>query len=121
MASSILVIDDEAAIREITKETLEAYGYTTLTAGDGAEGVAVFAENKETIKAVITDMMMPVMDGTAAILALKKIRPDVKIIAVSGLGSTVKNRPPPRSSIQAFLTKPYTAEILLTTLATALR
>jgi CheY-like chemotaxis protein len=117
----ILVIDDEAAIREITRETLEAYDYKTMTASDGAEGVALFAENKKQIKAVITDIMMPVMDGTAAILALKKISPDVKIIAVSGLTTKGLVGSPSDFNVQAFLTKPTTAESLLKTLAEVLR
>jgi PAS domain S-box-containing protein len=117
----ILVIDDEAAIREITKETLLAYGYTVVTAGDGAEGVALFADNKKNIKVVITDIMMPVMDGTAAILALKRITPDVKIIAASGLTAREQITAPTESNIQAFLTKPYTAEKLLKALAAALK
>jgi two-component system cell cycle sensor histidine kinase/response regulator CckA len=109
----ILIIDDEAAIREITKETLQAHGYKAMTASDGAEGIAVFAENKGSIKVVITDIMMPVMDGTAAILALKRISPDVKIIAASGLDCQGANQNSARSNVQAFLTKPYTAEKLL--------
>ena len=115
----ILIIDDEAAILEITKETLEANGYKALTAGDGAEGIAVFAHNKEDIRVVITDIMMPVMDGTATILALKKIRPDVKIIAASGLAGTGQITTPSDPNVQAFLTKPYTAEKLLRAVAKA--
>jgi CheY-like chemotaxis protein len=117
----ILIIDDEAAIREITKETLHAYGYKAISASDGAEGVALFAENKEQIKVVITDIMMPVMDGTAAILVLQKIKPDVKIIAASGLTARGQTAPLPESGVQAFLTKPYTAEKLLKALADVLR
>jgi PAS domain S-box-containing protein len=117
----ILIIDDEAAIREITRETLQAYGYKVMTASDGAEGVALFAEKKKRIKLVITDIMMPVMDGTAAILALKKIKPDVKIIAASGLATRGQIKTPPDSNVKAFLTKPYTAEKLLTALAAALQ
>jgi PAS domain S-box-containing protein len=117
----ILVIDDEAAIREITRETLEAYGYKAVTASDGAEGVAAFAAGKKDIKVVITDIMMPVMDGTAAILALMKINPDVKIIAASGLTARVQVEAPPDPHVQAFLTKPYTAEKLLKALAAVLR
>jgi signal transduction histidine kinase len=116
----ILIIDDETAIRVITKETLQAYGYNAITASDGAEGVALFAENKKQIKAVITDIMMPVMDGTAAILALKKISPDVKIIAVSGLTTKGLVGSPSDFNVQAFLTKPTTAESLLKTLAAVL-
>ena len=117
----ILIIDDEAAIREITKETLKAHGYKAMTASDGAEGVAIFAENKRRIKVVITDIMMPVMNGTAAILALKKINPDVKIIAASGLATKGQIPTPLDSNVQAFVTKPYTAEKLLKTLAEVLR
>jgi CheY-like chemotaxis protein len=117
----ILVIDDEAAIREITRETLHTYGYEVVSAGDGAEGVAVFAEHRNTIKAVITDIMMPVMDGTAAILALTRICPGTKIIAVSGLTSRKSVTAPSGSNVRAFLTKPYTAATLLRTLAAALR
>jgi PAS domain S-box-containing protein len=117
----ILIIDDEAAIREITKETLKAHGYKAMTASDGAEGVALFADNKEEIKVVITDIIMPVMNGTAAILVLKKIRPDVKIIAASGLTTKGQITTPSDSNVQAFLTKPYTAEKLLQTLAAVLK
>jgi nitrogen-specific signal transduction histidine kinase len=117
----ILVIDDEAAIREITKETLQAYGYKAMTASDGAEGVALFAENKGTIKVVITDIMMPVMDGTAAILALKRIHPGVKIIAASGLTASGQIKTSSNYNVEAFLTKPYTAEKLLKALAAVLR
>jgi CheY-like chemotaxis protein len=117
----ILIIDDEAAIREITKETLEASGYKAMTASNGAEGVAVFANDKKNIKVVITDIMMPVMDGMAAILALKKINPDVKIIAASGLTNRDQITTPSDSNVQAFLTKPYTAEKLLKALAAVLK
>jgi CheY-like chemotaxis protein len=117
----VLIIDDEAAIREITKETLEAYGYRALTASDGAEGVAAFAENKKMIRAVIIDIMMPVMDGTAAILVLQQIDPEVKIIAASGLTTKGKVTTPPNSNVQGVLTKPYTAEKLLKALKTVLQ
>jgi PAS domain S-box-containing protein len=116
----ILVIDDEAAIREITKGTLQAHGYKAMTASDGAEGVAVFAENKKNIRVVITDIMMPVMDGTAAIIALKRINPDVKIIAASGLTTKGEITSPSDPNVQVFLKKPYTAEKLLKALAEVL-
>ena len=116
----ILVIDDEAAIREITKETLETYGYKVLSASDGAEGVAVFAESKKEIKVVITDILMPIMDGTAAILVMQKIRPDVKVIATSAMTTEGQISTLAKSNVLAFLTKPYTAEKLLKALAAAL-
>jgi PAS domain S-box-containing protein len=113
---SILVVDDEESICEITKETLENYGYTAMTASDGAEAVALFTQNKGSIKAVLTDMMMPHMDGAATIRALKKIDPGVRIIAASGLMTDEKIAESGKAGIQAYLQKPYTAEKLLTTL-----
>jgi two-component system, cell cycle sensor histidine kinase and response regulator CckA len=84
----ILVADDEEAIRTLSAKTLERFGYAALTASDGAELLAVWADHKREIACVITDMMMPVMDGPAAIRALRRAAPDLPIIAVSGLTST---------------------------------
>jgi CheY-like chemotaxis protein len=61
----ILVVDDELAIREITKGTLEAYGYRALTAADGTEAVALYAQHKDEIRLVLTDLMMPYMDRSS--------------------------------------------------------
>ncbi len=116
----ILVIDDESAIREITRLTLESYGYTTIMAGDGAEGVALYVEHRENVRVVITDIMMPVMDGAATILALQKIDPGVRIIAASGLMTQGKSIPQAVSGVHTLLTKPYTAETLLKVLAETL-
>lgn len=112
----ILVIDDEASIREITKETLETYGYEVITASDGAEGIALYSEHKRRVKAVLTDMMMPYMDGEATIRALRKLNPEVRILAASGLTSNGKNLDLSEQGVKGFLTKPYTAEKLLRTL-----
>jgi len=111
----ILVVDDEIAIREITKGTLEAYGYRALTASDGTEAVALYAQHKDDIKIVLTDVMMPYMDGPLTIRALKKLNPQVKIIASSGLPENIKLAEV-NGSVKRFLPKPYTAEKLLTTL-----
>ena len=108
----ILVVDDELAIREITKGTLEAYGYRALTAGDGTEAVALYAQHRDEIKVVLTDVMMPYMDGPATIRALQKMSPNVTIIACSGLAEHSKAI----EGVKAFLPKPYTAEKLLKTL-----
>ena len=109
----ILVIDDEASVRQLTQFTLEAYGYRTLLASDGAEGVAVYASRGEDIAVVFTDMMMPEMEGSTAIRILRRMNPAVRIIGASGLAAH-------RNSVQAeglqevhFLEKPYTAEALL--------
>jgi PAS domain S-box-containing protein len=113
----ILVVDDEVAVREVTRSTLETYGYRVLLAADGAEAVALFAQHREEIGLVLTDTIMPYMDGPATIQAIRRLRPDIKVILSSGLQSEHKEEEAGRAGAQAFLAKPYTAETLLHTLA----
>jgi two-component system, cell cycle sensor histidine kinase and response regulator CckA len=112
----ILVADDELAIREIIRVTLEANKYRVITAGDGTEAVALFAERKGEIRAAIIDIMMPYMDGPATIRALKKMNPEVKCIAVSGLMDNSKTTEVTEGGRVSFLAKPFTTEQLLLTL-----
>jgi PAS domain S-box-containing protein len=117
----ILVVDDEEAIREITHGTLEAFGYTVLTASDGTEALALYADRKNEIAVVLTDMVMPFMDGPATIRALQRMNPKVRIIAASGLGTGQRAGEGTLEGVTIFLNKPYTAERLLTTLAQMLK
>jgi signal transduction histidine kinase/CheY-like chemotaxis protein len=117
---TVLVIDDEASIRTITSQTLQAFGYRVLTATDGADGVAMYATMENEVAVVLTDMMMPVMDGAATIRALKRINPAVKIIAASGLNASGRGPQISPAQMKHFLTKPYTAETLLKALRTIL-
>jgi two-component system, cell cycle sensor histidine kinase and response regulator CckA len=116
----ILIVDDEQAIREITKTTLEAFNYRTLTANDGAQAVAHFARHAGEVKAVLTDMMMPVMDGAALAHALRSLDPQIKILASSGISAESKMAEAMNAGVNAFLPKPYTASKLLKTLAEVL-
>jgi PAS domain S-box-containing protein len=113
----ILVVDDETAIREITKGTLETFGYRALTASDGAEALAVFADRRDEIRAVVLDMMMPIMDGPQTMRALERLDPEVRIIATSGLGAQERITEAARAGATVFLPKPYTASQLLEALA----
>ncbi|HEU4389239.1 MAG TPA: ATP-binding protein, partial [Blastocatellia bacterium] len=115
----ILVADDEAAIREITQSTLQTYGYKVVTAADGTEVIALYAEKRDQIKAVILDMMMPYMDGPAAARALQKLNPAVKIVATSGLKAN-GNLTAADLGARAFISKPYTADKLLHVLSDVL-
>ncbi|HEV8426316.1 MAG TPA: PAS domain S-box protein [Pyrinomonadaceae bacterium] len=117
----ILVVDDENSIREITRGTLETFGYSVVTAADGTEALAIYADRKNEIAVVLTDMVMPFMDGPATIRALHRMNPEVKIIAASGLAASHKPGEGSLEGVQIFLNKPYTAEKLLTALAQLLR
>ena len=117
----ILVVDDEESIREITRGTLETFGYRVLTASDGTEALALYADKKNEIAAVLTDMVMPFMDGPATIRALLRMNPGVRIIAASGLGAGQRGGEGALEGVSVFLNKPYTAEKLLKTLAQVLK
>jgi two-component system cell cycle sensor histidine kinase/response regulator CckA len=117
---TVLVIDDEIPVLDITREALEAYGYRVKTARDGAEGVTLYAQQRGEIDIVLTDMMMPFMDGEATIRTLCRIDPSVKIIASSGLMDDGKSFESVKPLICSFLAKPWDAESLLRTLQTAL-
>lgn len=86
-----------------------------LTASDGAEAIQLYSQNRDKIKIVLMDMMMPVMDGPASINELRKIDPRVRIIAVSGLTESDKYASI-TGKVHAFLSKPYTVERLLKTI-----
>jgi PAS domain S-box-containing protein len=116
----ILLVDDEASIRAITGQTLDAYGYRTLTASDGAEALALYAAHQEEIAVVITDMAMPILDGRTTVRALLRINPAVKIIGASGLKSAEHGGNESVPGIRHFLGKPFTAETLLAALSRVL-
>lgn len=105
----LLIVDDEDNIRNSTKLILEIHGYKTVTAADGADALALYAQHRHEIALVITDVMMPNMDGTALIRVLKKINPDVKVIAVSGLKQDIETY----DSTVRLLPKPYSTETML--------
>ncbi|MBD2385844.1 hybrid sensor histidine kinase/response regulator [Cylindrospermum sp. FACHB-282] len=114
----ILVVDDESAIRDITKTSLESHNYRAITACDGIEAIALYVEHRDEICLVLTDMVMPNMDGFTTIRTLQKINPEVRIIAVSGLAPSDKVNAAYDMGIKAFLSKPFTANQLLETINT---
>jgi len=118
---TVLVIDDEASILTITGQTLRAFGYKSLTAVDGAEGVAIYAQNVNEIAVVVTDLNMPIMNGMTAIRALLQLNPTVKVIATSGLNVTGDTEKLAEMGVTHSLAKPYTAEALLNALHQVLK
>jgi CheY-like chemotaxis protein len=116
----VLLVDDEAAVRSITQQALEANGYRVMAARDGAEAVAMYIPRQGDIAVVLTDVMMPVMDGLATVQALRRINPTVRIVAASGLNAGGSEPSLSEAGVRKFLPKPYTAETLLRTLRAAL-
>jgi CheY-like chemotaxis protein len=111
----VLVIDDEMAIRDITAATLQSFGYRVLTAADGSEGIALYARNPD-VALVLTDMLMPVLDGPTTIRALRKLNPNVRVIGMSGYTRQRMSGPAPDLLLQ----KPFRAADLLNAIRAAL-
>ncbi len=114
----VLVVDDEAGIRELMKTVLEINGYRVLTAANGAEALEVYLEHEKEIDLAVVDMVMPVMDGKSTIQALAKLNPRLPFIAVSGMARSMEDLSD-GNDIQ-FLQKPYTARTLLDVISKAL-
>ncbi|MCW1921716.1 PAS domain S-box protein [Luteolibacter arcticus] len=109
----ILVVDDEEAVRRLTRLTLEAYGYRVILASEGAEAATIYAASHGEIAAVLTDVMMPVMGGAASIKVMRQINPSVRIVAASGLAEGSPSADACGPGAYLSLPKPYTAASLL--------
>jgi PAS domain S-box-containing protein len=113
----ILVMDDEEAVRELAKTTLETYGYRVVTGCNGLEGIARFEQHRNDIKLIVTDTDMPFMDGLTAIRSIQQSKPDLPIIIASGANRDTDfiRRADTKRLIN--LGKPYTLESLLSAVA----
>lgn len=116
----VLVIDDEAAIREAVSDILELQGIEVLSAADGCQGVEIFQSNVAWIDLVLLDHKMPGMSGQATLEKLLEIKPDARVLMTSGLVSR-NGQPPPRQSDKVgFLPKPFNADRLTEAVADAI-
>lgn len=108
----ILLVDDENSVRTITQKALENFGYEVIPAKNGAKAIAAFAGQMDEIDLIITDVMMPVMDGPALASAIRRLAPDIPIIATSGLRLQTNAE---RATIDTpyFLIKPFSNKELL--------
>jgi CheY-like chemotaxis protein len=116
----VLVVDDEAASRESLRRLLEAYGYQVIVAADGAAGLAAFSQSRDKVQVVLTDMMMPLMNGPAMIHALRSLDPRLSILGMSGLLELQGGKGLEQVELSAVLAKPFTAGELLRVLRATL-
>jgi PAS domain S-box-containing protein len=111
----ILVVDDDPAVCAVNRSLLEEHHYRTLSASDGIEAMAIYAQQIGSIDLVLIDAMMPNLGGAAAIRAMHQMNPHVKIVAISGLSSN--QAPMIESGARVFLAKPYQLADLLRMIA----
>jgi PAS domain S-box-containing protein len=111
----VLIVDDEVAVRKITKLSLEMYNYRVLLASDGIEAITIYSQNQDGIAVVLVDMMMPRLDTLSIILILKQINQQVQIVVMSG-SSLIPDIIVGQQRAKAILTKPFTTAEMLQTL-----
>ncbi|WP_235111794.1 response regulator [Acaryochloris sp. 'Moss Beach'] len=112
----VLVVDDEAPIREVAQRVLENHHYRVVVAVDGIDAIAQYTQHQTDIKVVLMDMTMPTLGGATAIQIMQKINSQLKAIVVSGLPGHEQVSSTIGESVKAFLQKPYSAATLLRTL-----
>ena len=112
-AGTVLVVDDEITVRELTREFFEQTGFTVLTAVDGQEAVEIYRVNADRIRFVLLDMTMPHMDGPETFKALQEIRHDVPVILSSGFNEQYTRSQFPGQGPSEFIQKPYDLKQLL--------
>ncbi|HPT96408.1 MAG TPA: histidine kinase N-terminal 7TM domain-containing protein [Armatimonadota bacterium] len=117
-SGTILVIDDEAGIRDTAMMALRSYGYRVLAASDGLEGIDLFREHQNEIDAVVLDLAMPRMSGEEVVPALRGLRSDVPIILTSGYPEEEALRRFAGRDLSGFLQKPYRPHLLAAQLDT---
>ena len=112
----ILVVDDDPTIRLIAARTLQSYDYQVVVAENGRDAIGVVETPGVSVDLVLTDMMMPVMDGAATTAYLEEHHPRIPVVAASGLTSAGGAARSAGMGVAAFLPKPYTTSLLLTTI-----
>ena len=117
---TILVVDDEPGIVSTLAMSLEHHGYNPITATSGPEGSRIFQEKSHEIDAVITDMMMPGLDGASLIQQVVKRKPDTVIIAASGISAQQQAAKAAGCPERNFLMKPFSIGKILGILDNAL-
>jgi two-component system, cell cycle sensor histidine kinase and response regulator CckA len=116
----VLLVDDEASIREATKQMPEANSYRVVTTANGGDALRMSVQTRNTVQLVLTDMMMPMMDGGHLIKSLRILEPMVKVVAMSGLDQEFREGELEALAVCEFVTKPFDAAELLRAVHNAL-
>ena len=109
---TILLVEDEDAVRTFAARALESRGYTVLTAETGVDALEIMEEEEGNVDLVVSDVVMPEMDGPTLLVELRKMNPDLKIIFVSGYAEDAFKKNLPEEETFAFLPKPFSLKDL---------
>ncbi len=114
----VLIVDDEAAIREVCRTVLEAFGYEVIVGRDGAEGIAQATQFRDRLHLVLTDIQMPHMDGVTFVRALRHVCPGLKVAVMTGRNEAALAAELKDLGVTAVLEKPYNRQQLMALLRT---
>jgi signal transduction histidine kinase len=112
-AETILIAEDDAAVRTLMKEMLARFGYAVIEAIDGEDAITRFMENRDKVRLLILDVIMPIKNGKEVFEEIRKIRPDVKVIFASGYMPDILHKKGIPEENQNFIAKPLTPTELL--------
>jgi CheY-like chemotaxis protein len=115
-----LLVDDEPTVLKMTREILMRYGFTVLTACDGVEALEVFEAHRDEIRMLVTDLIMPRMNGREAIEQIRSRKPDLPVILVSGYSHDLMERTALEANKIVFLAKPVNFQKLLAAIRSGL-
>lgn len=109
---TVLLVEDEPAVRELIRRVLSRFGYFVLTAGNGEEALRVLAAHRGAIHVLLTDVVMPVMGGRVLAERVRELRPEVSVLFMSGYTEDVALLEGVRRSEADFIQKPFTPDAL---------
>lgn len=111
---TILLVEDEDWVSDVTKRILERGGHTVLTAANGKEALDLYSKKKDMISLIILDVIMPEMGGKECLEKLREIDPNVKILVTSGYYRNGMTKEIIESGAAGFIRKPYDSKRMLT-------
>jgi two-component system cell cycle sensor histidine kinase/response regulator CckA len=111
-AATILLVDDDPGVRELLRAMLLAYGYNVIEAASGREALRLSQEHRERIDLLLTDVMMPGMDGPELAAAFSSLRPGTKVLYVSGSADAALDRMGVFAQERHLLLKPFSRDDL---------
>jgi CheY-like chemotaxis protein len=120
-AETVLLVEDEAAVRALARRALEEHGYRVLVAGNGREALSVLALHEGPVHALVTDVVMPEMGGRELVERLCPARPEMRVLFVSGHADDASVRSGIDTYGAAYLQKPFALDALVATVRALLR
>ncbi len=116
----VLVIDDEPGIRRFALRVIESAGYQVIEAGDGPQGLEIFARQKPEIVAIVMDLSMPGMEGPELARALRQLDPGIPVLVMSGYSDSEVAEKLAGTGVSEFVKKPFRPQELIARLGQAL-